>query len=105
MTLKDKQELFDAITAVGYKETENLLLKYLGGEFVNLDDNSKTIFAWFNYWINRGEYTSDLQAVVSFIQTNTWKNPSKKSNATEFKITNKFKEDWKNKFGKDFIED
>lgn len=105
MNKKQKQELFDAITNVGYKETETKLLQYLGGEEIQQTDNDfMTILAWFNLWYNKGEFESELQSVVSFIQTNTYTNPSKNTKKTKIEITDDFRNQWKEKFGIDIID-
>lgn len=98
MNQKQKQEIFDAISKVGYKETEIKLMNYLNGGEVEFDYDFMTIMAWFNLWYNKGEYDNDLQSVVSFIQTNTYKNPSGKKKK-EAPMTDEFIKEWTNKFG------
>jgi|688.fasta_scaffold772307_1 hypothetical protein len=102
MNKKQKQELFDAITIVGYKETELFLLDYLNNkEFdLELEDNHKTIIAWFNLWYNKGIYQTETQSVISFIQANTYTNPynnTKKSSSPEDR--QEFRNKWQEKFG------
>ena len=75
MNKKQKQELFDAITNIGYKETEIRIMEYLEGKAIQPDEDFMTILAWFNLWYNKGEFESELQSVISFIQTNTYTNP------------------------------
>ena len=99
MRIKDKQKLFDAITKIGYKETEILLINFLDGEAIIDDEDFKYILYWFNHWYNKGEYQSDIQSVISFIQANTYTNPSKNTKKTTFEVTDKFREEWKAKFG------
>jgi hypothetical protein len=104
MNRKQKQELFDAITRVGYKETEIKLLQYLSGEAIQPDNDFMTILAWFNLWFNKGEYINEIQSVVSFIQTSTYTNPSKNTEKVRNEITNDFRIEWKKRFGTDIIE-
>ena len=104
MNKKQKQELFDAITRVGYKETETKLLQYLSGDPIEPDNDFMTILAWFNLWFNKGEYLNEIQAVVSFIQTSTYTNPSNNTKKVSNEITNDFRRTWKEKFGVDIKE-
>jgi hypothetical protein len=101
MNKRQKQELFDAITSVGYKETEIRLLQYLNGDAIQPDDNFMTILAWFNLWFNKGDYENELQSIVSFIQTNTYTNPSKNTKKVKTEISDDFRKAWKEKFGVD----
>lgn len=106
MNKKQKQELFDAITSIGYKETETKILQYLAGEVVEQDEKFMTILSWFNVWYNKGEYLSEMQCVVSFIQTNTYTNPSNNNKSKKKKIIDEdFKKRWLEKFGVEVKED
>ena len=100
MKKKQKQEVFDAISRVGYKETEVKLMNYLNGGEVEFDYDFMTIMAWFNLWYNKNEFDSDIQAVVRFIQTNTYTNPKDNSKSKSDKpLTNEFIEEWTKRFG------
>lgn len=104
MNTKQKQELFDAITRIGYKETELKLMAYMSGEEITPDDDFMTVLAWFNLWYNKGDYDNDLQSIISFIQTNTYTNPKNANKKSKNKITDDFRKQWKEKFGIDIIE-
>lgn len=104
MNTKQKQELFDAITRTGYKETELKLMAYLSGADIQPDEDFMTILAWFNYWYNKGEYENDVQSVIRFIQTNTYTNPSKNTVKSKNEITDDFRRRWKEQFGVDIEE-
>ena len=100
MNKKQKQEIFDAISKVGYKETEVKLMDYLNGGEVEPDYDFMTIMAWFNLWYNKNEFDSDIQAVVRFIQTNTYTNPKDNNKKKSSKpLTNEFIDEWTKKFG------
>jgi hypothetical protein len=104
MTKKQKQEIFDAISKIGYKETEVKLMNYQNDGEIIPDEEFMTILAWFNLWYNKGNYENDLQAVISFIQANTYTNPkdsSKKKKETP--LTKDFIEEWVKKFGSEPI--
>ena len=104
MNKKQKQELFDAITKIGYKETEIKLISYLGGEAIQPDEDFMTVLAWFNAWFNKGEFDNELQSVISFIQTNTYVNPSKNTKKVRTEISDEFRIAWKDKFNIDIID-
>jgi len=104
MNTRQKQELFNAITNIGYKETEIKLIEYLNGDEIQPNDDFMTVLAWFNLWYNKGEFDSDLQSVISFIQTNTYTNPSKNTKKVRTTITDDFRRQWKDKFGVDIID-
>ena len=102
MTKKQKQEIFDAITKIGYKETEIKLMSFLNGEEIEYEPTFMTILAWFNLWHNKGLYNGDLQSVISFIQTNTYSNPSKNTkNKPKFRPedSKEFRTEWEKRFG------
>ena len=75
MDNKDKKRLTRAINDLGIDATKAMLFSFLQDEdfVMSYDEDRMLILASFDLWYNKGEYFSDTQCVMSFIEVNAFR--------------------------------